>query len=305
MNAMTCQEVEEHLDLLAAHECDRPTRRAVEQHLETCPACAASYAESQRLQGLLELHWNEADRLESLHRRLAEADRQMQRPRRVARPWMKQVASLAALVLVTFGLALLLTRWNEPLTGNELALAATFSRENDLTRAEVMKIGPPPTRVEVPPQQRVERGFRLTLPQDQRGAAYEAELRRWQREGKLPPPPAFGLELKLSNHSSRPLDVQLGDDTELRLDVQGPSVLRLPAPAGAKANFLQPQSWRTLAPGQERSLLLERLIDGSRRRLEYIYLTEPGDYTLTIHLRALVNREPTWVTSGVLRLKVE
>ena len=303
MNAMTCQEVEEHLDLLAAHECERPTRRAVEQHLETCPSCAASYAESQRLQGLLELHRNEADRLQRLHRRLDEADRQIQRPRRVVRPWMKQVASLAALVLVTWGLTLLLSSWNEPPAGNGLALVGTIARENGMAR-EGMKIGPANVRVEVPGQV-AERDFHLTLPQDQRGAAYEAQLRRWQSEGKLPRPPAFGLELKLTNHSQRPLDVQLGDDTELRLDVQGPGVLRLPAPPGPKPNFIQPQPWRTLAPGQERSLLLDRLFEGSRHRLDYLYLTEPGDYTLTIHLRALVNREPAWLTSGVLRLKVE
>jgi hypothetical protein len=304
MNAITCQQVEEHLDLLAAHECDRPTRRAVEQHLETCAACAASYAASEWLQGLLELHWNEADRLERLHRRLDEADRQTRQPRRLAIPWMKRVGSLAALVLVTWGLTLLLPSGNDQPAGNELALAAAFSRENDMVK-EAIRIGPAVAKVEVPPGQVAERGFRLTLPDDQRGPAYQAQLRRWQREGKLHPPPPFGLELKLTNHSSRPLDVQLGDDTELRLDVQGPGVLRLQAPPGEKPNFLRPQPWRTLAPGQQRSLLLERLTEGSRRHLEYIYLTESGDYTLTIHLRALVNREPAWLTGGVLRLKVE
>jgi anti-sigma factor RsiW len=47
MNAMTCQEVESQLDLLAAGECDPPLREALQAHLQQCPTCAARYAESQ------------------------------------------------------------------------------------------------------------------------------------------------------------------------------------------------------------------------------------------------------------------
>src|SRR3954470_9775202 len=124
MNAMTCQQVEEQLDLLAADECDRPTRRALERHLEDCVACSASYAESRRLQGMLDLHWNEADQLDRLRRRIDAADREARRPRRRVLPFVNRVAALAALLLVTFGLALLLPNWNEYRPGSELTLEA-------------------------------------------------------------------------------------------------------------------------------------------------------------------------------------
>src|ERR1700691_6046987 len=101
MNVLTCQQVEETLDLLAAGECERPTRRAVEQHLDGCPTCATKFADSQRLQGLLDLHWNEADQLRRLHERIDEAAHQTRRPRLLVGPWMQRGAALAALLLVT------------------------------------------------------------------------------------------------------------------------------------------------------------------------------------------------------------
>src|SRR6516162_220032 len=69
MNAMKCEEVREQLDLLAAGECEAATKAAIEQHLGDCPACAAAYAESERLVGLLDLHWND-QRLERLRQRI-------------------------------------------------------------------------------------------------------------------------------------------------------------------------------------------------------------------------------------------
>src|SRR5207248_1141874 len=55
MNAMTCAEVEEQLDLLAADACDAPMRETLEGHLRDCPTCAAKFSQSKRLQGLLDL----------------------------------------------------------------------------------------------------------------------------------------------------------------------------------------------------------------------------------------------------------
>ena len=69
MNAITCQEVQEQLDLLAAGECDRPTQEALESHLQQCQACAATYAESRRVLGLLDLHLRQ-DGLERLQQRI-------------------------------------------------------------------------------------------------------------------------------------------------------------------------------------------------------------------------------------------
>src|SRR6516164_3744451 len=78
MNAMTCEQVQEQLDLLAAGECDPPARAEIEQHLRTCPACAATYAESQRLMATLDRHWSEAG-IERIRQRIETEKRPVRR----------------------------------------------------------------------------------------------------------------------------------------------------------------------------------------------------------------------------------
>src|SRR5260370_13956305 len=106
MNAMTCHDVEEHLDLLAADECDRPTRSAVERHLEHCAACAARYADSRRLLGLLDLHWDAAGP-GRVRRQIEREERPASRPP-VVLSFARPAASLPALPLVKFRLGRLL-----------------------------------------------------------------------------------------------------------------------------------------------------------------------------------------------------
>src|SRR5262245_25068992 len=97
MNAMTCEQVQKQLDLLAAGACDGATRQTLERHLEACRACAAGYAASQRLLGLLDLHLNPAG-VDRLRRRI---DTEARRPRR---GWFVNVVrgavAAAALVLI-------------------------------------------------------------------------------------------------------------------------------------------------------------------------------------------------------------
>jgi hypothetical protein len=308
MNAMTCQQVEEQLDLLAAGECDRPTRRAVEQHLDSCAACSASYAESRRLQGMLDLHWNEAEQLERLRGRIDEADRRTDRPRILVLPWARRAAALAAMLLVTFGLALLMPTGSEEQPAIALTVAMAPMRDDGMTR-EMMK-----AQVLVAPARATEDAVvakfdkqenTLTLPKGQSGKEYRRSLRRVQHADELPEPPSLPLELALKNNEARPLNVRLGDEAQLSLDVQGPEegVLRLLGPKSEEAAFLPQQTLR-LMPGERRTLRVERLVEGSRQHVEYVYLTEPGEYTLTIRLRAVVGREPVWLMSAPIHILV-
>jgi hypothetical protein len=308
MNVLTCEQVEEQLDLLAGGECAWPTRRAVEQHLETCAACAASYEESRRLQSMLDLHWNEAEQLARLRRRINEADRQAERPRLLMMPWLRPAVALAAMLLVTFGLALLMPQMSaeSPAVGLTAALAPMaddgITRENMKTQSLVAPAHP---QEDVAMAKFDKQEKTLALAKGQSGQDYRRSLRGGRSPEDLPQPPSLPLELTLQNNAARRLEVRLGDDAQLALDVQGPEegVLRLPAPKSEEAAFL-PRQTLWLAPGERRTLRVERLVVGSRQHIEYVYLTEPGEYTLTIHLRALVDREPVWLTSEPLHIPV-
>src|SRR5438876_3119009 len=105
MKALTCAEVEEYLDLLAAGECAADTRLAVENHLEQCPACAASYADSRRLMGLLTLQLDTAGQ-RRLRERI-EHDQRRNRQWQVVLPLVRRALAVAALLLASAGLILL------------------------------------------------------------------------------------------------------------------------------------------------------------------------------------------------------
>jgi hypothetical protein len=126
---------------------------------------------------------------------------------------------------------------------------------------------------------------------DRTPAEYRAALRAAAGTDRLPPPPAVERVLELRNDGNRPLRIDLDDErAELTLDLDGPGVVRVVAPranpplAGAKAVCL--------APGDAFPLPIRRLIEGARGAVRYQYWTEPGDYTLTVRLRAPVESDP-------------
>jgi hypothetical protein len=300
MNAMTCHDVEEQLDLLAADECDRPTRSAVERHLEQCAACAARYAESRRLVGLLDLNWDAAGP-ERVRRRIEREERPVWR-RPVVLSFARQAASLAALLLVTFGLALLVPRSPTEEGGPALRLSARVVRDDGPGfKLEMVKtVRAPADMARVPGTADL---VTLTLPRGQSGEEFRTQLLHARSDGKLPSPPAVPIALELNNDSSRFLQVRLGDAaTRLTLDVRGKGVVRVPAVGVAEPAFLRPRALR-LEPGQHEVLHVDRLIAGSRGRLEYIYLTEPGEYTMTAHLRVTAGGTVATVTSPEIRIK--
>jgi hypothetical protein len=107
MSVLTCPEVEELIDLHAAGACDAATDAAVRRHLAACPDCARARREVERLQGLLDIHYRAPEALERLRTRL-DADDSGRRERARVLPLLRRAASLAALVLLSVGLALLM-----------------------------------------------------------------------------------------------------------------------------------------------------------------------------------------------------
>jgi hypothetical protein len=299
MNAMTCEEVQEQLDLLAAGECDPPTKDALEQHLGTCPACSASYALSQHLLGLLDLHWNEQG-IERLRQRIEQQARPAQKKPRFIRPFIHRSVAVAALLLIAVGLMLWAPIWDTDRNGSEPALALLVHTRKDFPAPEADK------------HQELAKGHAaqkvVVIPLAARGgAALRRELDQAKRDGKLPPPPAISLELVLVNTGKRPVEMRLGDEAStLSLDIPEDGVIRMMAPQTQRPEepeFMRPQALQ-LDPGKQHILHIDRLIAGSRGNLEYIYLTEPGEYTLTASLRLTADGHVVTVTGTPVRIKV-
>jgi hypothetical protein len=290
MNAMTCEQVQDQLDLMAADACDAPTRQTLERHLEQCPACAASYAESRRLLGLLDLHFDQRGP-ERLRQRI---ERDARRARWA--PFVRAAVAVAALLLITVGLTWLMSSWvgePEP-AGPQLALVVRVEKTEATLDRKVLDLGTP--------------GSREKLVDSVRGNAGLAKLRHQmllaQAEGKLPPPPAFPLALAFMNTGKRTVEVRLGDTaTELALEVQGEGAVRIPAPAAEEPAFLRPQALH-LDPGQQHAIHIDRLIEGKRGHLEYVYLTRPGEYMLTARLRLTADGRAVTVTGEAVRIQV-
>jgi serine/threonine protein kinase/WD40 repeat protein len=143
----------------------------------------------------------------------------------------------------------------------------------------------------------------MMLTAGQSGEAVRRELGQAERDGKLPLPPPISLvlALKCKDTAARGLNVQLGD--EVALDIQGEGVLRIPATGEAEPEFLRPQTLR-LEPGQIHLHRIDRLIAKEGDRLEYIYLTQPGEYAVTARMPVMVGDRKLTVRSATIRFRV-
>jgi Putative zinc-finger len=295
MNAMNCPQVQEQLDLLAADACDPPTRQALEDHLKQCPQCTGRYQESQRLFALLDLHWNQ-DALERLHERIEQQARRSHR--RIFTPFVRRMTAAAAVLLIALGVIWWFPKKDADQPGVEPEFAL-------LVRADEQNLLVPMAKDAATPLN--EKKLEVVVVQTRaelKGEAFRKNLIQAQRDGKLPEPPLVPLALTLVNTGKRPVQVHLGDRaTELTLDLQGDGVVRMPAGEAAEAMFLKPQSFQ-LNPGEQHVLHIDRLIAGSLGRLEYVYLTEPGEYTLTPRLRLTADNRAVTVTGETVRIKV-
>lgn len=296
MNAMTCAQVEAELDLLAAGECDPAMSQAVQRHLQDCPRCASSYRESQRMIGLLDLHWSHPGQ-QRLRERIERDERRKQRVQ-VAMPFVRRFAAVAALVLLTLGMSRLLPReQGRPIApGLELATQVVHDGGPNLKREPVEAV--------FAPQIKTSAVVRLDLA-GKSNDEYRRQLMQAARKGDLPLPPMVRLAFTLRNTGKRNLDIRLGDSTtELRLDIRGKGVIRLPTVSGIKPPVLEPRTL-SLRPGETYNFRIDRLIAGSRGQLEYVFLTEPGEYTLIAHLQLTVAHTVTTLHSEAVQIRVE
>jgi hypothetical protein len=308
MKTLTCAEVEELLDLFAADECDPLTGQAIRAHDASCPRCTARLAQAREFAGLLDLQYRHDDALARLQARIQrEVD---SRPRLLRFPApLRRFASLAALVLVTFGLGLWLAPAPGPSEGQgepvvvsaELAVVPQ-ARAFPEHRVKAMRAGP---------EQAKEFG-----PKRDQTARVDLEGKspaQWQRQveaGQLPPPPRIPVQLTIRNPGSKTLHV----DGQTRrfvclLDLRGPAVLRRSQERGP----FTPLGHLTLPPGGAVPWRLERLwgVDQHNRR-EYLYPTAPGDYSLRVTLRVSTWEEgqpqrwrPVILKAGPIALRVE
>jgi hypothetical protein len=295
MNALTCPEVETHLDLYAVGECDAPIRAAIESHLVNCPGCAEAFAKAKQVRGLLDLRLQEPERLGRLRARIEAEARKRRQP--VILIFARRVRSLAALLLVAIGLL----GWVGPRFPGEqeeapqLTVALRSLPERDVAEKAVGRMVP---AIEVlkaqvrPDEAKAEpRTYLLNL-EGRTPEAFRRELREARKAGRLPPPPTLDLSLEVTNRSERAIRVWTGGDrTLLRLDLRGPGVVVVPVSNPIPQPFLERDAV-TLQPGESFLLPIKQMVYGTLGDTYYAYWTEPGDYVLTAQYRTAMESAP-------------
>jgi hypothetical protein len=190
-------------------------------------------------------------------------------------PFARRFAGVAALLLVTFALAVGLGPHPGPETSSVVVATLVPGPEADAAvRFTPDRPGPRHTQ---------EAAMKATSAFD---PALVAALA--QRESLVPKGPRVGLLLQVTNRAGRPLTLEVGGDrTELRLDLRGPGVVTRSGPGvrgGGELPFLSRRSVR-LVPGASYLLPIPYLVGGSRGRLRGVYWDRPGRYTLTASYR--------------------
>jgi hypothetical protein len=285
MSVLNCSEVEEQIELYALHECDAATGEAVAGHLARCRSCARAYQEARQLLGLLDLHLRQDKALARLkHRLVAEGRRGM--VLRLGRPGVRSALALAALLLLTLGLS-----W---LAGPGLRTGG------DSDGTLVAQVWPGDRLVKVP---EMVQGHEAAVGFPARGGAdavkvrlpsieFLQELEGGRRTGKLPPPPAVQVAMRLTNRGDRPMELLLEKGRyDLTIDLRGPGVAREPAAGPALEPFAAPGKVR-LPPGGAWEVTVQRLSEVTAGRVTYVYWTKAGEYQLSIRLRLPVAQPP-------------
>jgi hypothetical protein len=269
MNPLTCQDVAAQIELYAAGEGDGPERTAIEQHLAHCDACTRVMDEAEQLAGLLDLHFQEAERLQRLHARL---EGETRHPAARFGPVVRRVAALAALLFLAVGLLWAIrpsSPSSESSPGGLVAVALlprkpTFWEKGEMVKAIEAEPGPARGHADVQAKELTSAPVRLPLP------------------------PEVNLGLELRNDSDREMHIQIGSEgSELQLELQGTGTVSVPARDGLGEAFLA-RKVVTLAPGKQYTLPIKRLVYGSRDNVRYAYWTEPGEYTLTARYTAAI-----------------
>jgi hypothetical protein len=276
MNSLSCAEVVEQLELYALHEGAAATSEAVAQHLARCLSCARAYQRARHMLVLLDLTERQPAALARLRVRIAGEARRAEPPK-LLRPGPRRGLALAALLLITLGLGWMLglpmKRDAEPPQGPVVALLLPDAR-----KAKALPFGPeavPGVRAEQEIASQKEDIIRLSL----------AGLRRELDAGRTPAPPPIDLALRLHNRGSSEIVLALAEGRyEFRIDLTGPETQRrLPSGPGEKP--LSAPGIIKLPPGGTYTVPVRWLSEVVAGRVQYVYWTKPGRYTLAVRLR--------------------
>jgi hypothetical protein len=214
---------------------------------------------------------------------------------RIFTPFVRRAIAVAAVFLIAVGLVWWLPRGNDD------------GKDSEPQFALLVQSGKPRLKALLPAQIRdkATEAVAIVPLAARNGEAFREDLKQAQRGDKLPLPPEVALELVLVNAGKRAVEVRLGDaGSELSLDVPGEAVVRVTAPKAELPAALRPQTLQ-LEEGQRHVIHIDRLVAGSPGKLEYIYLTEPGEYKLTARLRLTADGRAATVTAEPVRIKVD
>jgi hypothetical protein len=284
MNAMTCNDVAEQIELFASGECDPPIAAAIRRHMTGCARCTKSEIEARQFLEMMDLRHQEPDRLQRLLDRIGEEEKAARWGQVETCATGRPALRMAASILLPIGIGIWLTPPAESpapgRAGTELTIALLADRS---VRGQEKLVPAPP--IDVLPAE-----YTLTFafePGGQTSKAYRAKLVEAAHKGELPAPPEVDLLLQISNPTNQPIRLRFDDPrAELRFSLTGPGVLRVNAPNNVDP-FAGLRILETRA-GSSEALPIRRLMGGSRQQPAYWYWTEPGDYRLRVLLRAPV-----------------
>jgi hypothetical protein len=239
---------------------------------------------------MLDIHFSD-QAIERLRQRI---EQPAQPPRRSLRPFVRGILAAAAMTLIAVSLVWWLPNGKDDQPKFEPTFAMTIHARKDAA-------APGPEKIQAALKKNAEAV--AVIPLMARGADVREDLIKARRDGKLPLPPAVSLDMELVNTSKQSVEIRPGEAT-LELDLPAERIVRIEAPANAEEPaFLRPEKLQ-LDVGAKHVFRVDRLIAGSRGKLEYLYLTEPGEVPLTARLRIAISGKAIVVTAPPVRIGV-
>lgn len=296
MKKPTCDDVADLIDLYAAHECEPAQEKAVRAHLAACADCRRALDESRQMMGLLDVHFSQEAALSRLGARL----KAEKRPGRKAAPRVLAIhrfAAVAAMLLVTFGLGVLLLPTGDLRESISLQVALAPRAKPDLDVPGGHDVAHESKASRNDKQAAKDKPLELA-----KGKAID--LAKEFARGALPP--RADVELKVTNPGRTAIELDLGaPEFRCELDLRDPAkVVSREVKNPAYVPFHR--SKLKIAPGETKPLRLERLASQVGERVTYLYVKEEGEYELRVRLVVTAwrdgSRQTLRLTAGPMKL---